>query len=98
MEKNPKTTSDSEVVVDLPVIRALHLDEAGEHYRVGDFLPSSNNVKVNKIIEEEENGEYARVKIYLVYIQYERALKPEGYKTVIKLWQKIPSRFCRIEY
>ena len=98
MNEKPNNADRDNGQIDCKVIRALHLDIAGEHYRVGDFLPSSNSVKVNKIIEEEENGEYARVKIYLIYTQYERALKPQGYRTEVKLWQKIPSHFCRIEY
>ena len=83
-------------------IKALHLDMTTPpaSFRVGDLLKIQRypHAKITEIIEKEENGQMAPVKIYLVKIRYRFQLNAEGYRYVDTIWQKIPGYLARIEY
>ena len=67
-------------------INSLHIDVTQTSFYVGSYPSTGGDFTVSHIKESTENGQMAEVPIYLIYL--------DGGK----LFQKIPSSMCRVEY
>ena len=71
-------------------IQALHLDVGGT-LELGRRPAKRNDEYICEIVEFMENGQMDGIPVYLVYLKTDPSADD-------RLWQKIPSGMCRVEY